>query len=129
MRLSSKGFSLFVALALCAVGALILSSLSRPAYAAPVRTQVQMSTSQAAPPLQAGSALTASASVTHGQYIALLALGCGCHTPDQAKPFAGGDKFQGPFGVVYSKNLTPDKATGIGNLDQPANHGCLTQRR
>src|SRR5437016_4626688 len=41
--------------------------------------------------------------------------GCACHTPPDAKGLnAGGRKFEGPFGVVYSRNITPDPETGIG---------------
>jgi len=40
---------------------------------------------------------------------------CGsCHTADPAKPFAGGKRIDTPFGAIYSPNLTPDRATGIG---------------
>ena len=37
-----------------------------------------------------------------------------CHTADPAKPFAGGKRIDTPFGGVYSANLTPDGATGLG---------------
>lgn len=37
-----------------------------------------------------------------------------CHTADPAKPFAGGKRIDTPFGGVYSANLTPDRATGLG---------------
>lgn len=46
------------------------------------------------------------------------------HAPDPASTLAPGDQgvigptftaFKLPFGVVYAVNLTPDKATGIGN--------------
>ena len=41
--------------------------------------------------------------------------GCvGCHTADAAKPFAGGKRIDTPFGGVYSRNLTPDRLTGLG---------------
>ena len=41
--------------------------------------------------------------------------GCaGCHTADAAKPFAGGKRIETPFGGVYSRNLTPDRETGLG---------------
>ena len=40
---------------------------------------------------------------------------CGsCHTADPFKPFAGGKRIDTPFGTIYSPNLTPDRATGIG---------------
>jgi mono/diheme cytochrome c family protein len=37
-----------------------------------------------------------------------------CHTADPAKPFAGGKRIDTPFGGIYSANLTPDRATGLG---------------
>jgi hypothetical protein len=43
-----------------------------------------------------------------------------CHTPfakgklDENFLYAGGNKFKGPFGAVYSANITSDQATGIG---------------
>ena len=42
--------------------------------------------------------------------------GCGCHMNRDLGALAGGNKFEGPFGVLYSRNLTPDTATGIGSL-------------
>lgn len=49
-----------------------------------------------------------------GAYIFALNGGCGCHF-GQAGPLAGGEKFEGPFGVVYARNITPDPETGIGD--------------
>ena len=37
-----------------------------------------------------------------------------CHTSDPAKPFAGGERVNTPFGGIYSANLTPDRETGLG---------------
>lgn len=37
-----------------------------------------------------------------------------CHTARGGKPFAGGLAVATPFGVIYSTNITPDPATGIG---------------
>ena len=37
-----------------------------------------------------------------------------CHTAVGETPFAGGRRIATPFGDVYSSNLTPDDATGIG---------------
>ncbi|MEA1064482.1 cytochrome c [Erwinia sp. HR93] len=37
-----------------------------------------------------------------------------CHTAPGGKPFAGGLKMTTPVGAIYSTNITPDKATGIG---------------
>lgn len=59
-----------------------------------------------------------------GRYIAYGPGHCvGCHTDDSQKPevhrggmppLTGGAKFDLPFGVVYTPNLTPDPETGIG---------------
>src|SRR5262249_61542364 len=57
--------------------------------------------------------------IGRGKYILGAAAGCGCHTePGKAEPGktlnTGGRKYDGPFGSVYSSNITPDKQTGIG---------------
>ncbi|MDR7258620.1 mono/diheme cytochrome c family protein [Sphingomonas sp. BE270] len=43
-----------------------------------------------------------------------------CHTADGGRPFAGGRALPTPFGTLYSDNLTPDPATGIGNWSAAA---------
>jgi len=40
--------------------------------------------------------------------------GCGCHTEKDRPVNSGGRKYDGPFGTVYSTNITPDRQTGIG---------------
>jgi mono/diheme cytochrome c family protein len=53
--------------------------------------------------------------VARGKYIFGAAAGCGCHTvPDGGALNAGGRRYDGPFGTVYSSNITPDPAAGIG---------------
>jgi mono/diheme cytochrome c family protein len=52
--------------------------------------------------------------VTRGKYIFGAAGGCGCHTEPKGILNAGGRKYDGPFGTVYSSNITPDPQTGIG---------------
>ncbi|HYB40664.1 MAG TPA: cytochrome c [Candidatus Methylomirabilis sp.] len=54
------------------------------------------------------------ADVARGKYIFGATGGCGCHTEPRGKPNAGGRRFDGPFGTVYSTNITPDRETGIG---------------
>lgn len=48
-----------------------------------------------------------------------------CHTPAELQeavnsgkevPLIGGNAFYLPIGIVYTRNLTPDKETGIGNM-------------
>jgi len=52
--------------------------------------------------------------VARGQDIFGAAGGCGCHTVPKGTLNAGGRKYDGPFGTVYSANITPDRQTGIG---------------
>lgn len=61
--------------------------------------------------------------VARGQYLVTVMDCRGCHTPGAlaGKPdpnralASSGIGFGGPFGVVYPKNLTPDKDTGLDN--------------
>ena len=66
-------------------------------------------------PLAAGAQPSA-AEIARGKYIFGATGGCGCHTEKGGgKPVnAGGRRFDGPFGTVYSTNITPDRQTGIG---------------
>ncbi len=59
----------------------------------------------------------------HGEYLLKTITGCtDCHTPlDPANGapmmdqyLAGGQPYEGPWGIVYGGNLTPDAETGIG---------------
>jgi mono/diheme cytochrome c family protein len=52
--------------------------------------------------------------IARGKYVFGAAAGCGCHTALKQALNAGGRKYDGPFGTVYSSNITPDPATGIG---------------
>jgi mono/diheme cytochrome c family protein len=54
------------------------------------------------------------AEVARGKYVFGATGGCGCHTVPKGPINAGGRKYDGPFGTVYSSNITPDKQTGIG---------------
>lgn len=38
-----------------------------------------------------------------------------CHTVEGGKPYAGGRSLPTPFGTLYTTNITPDEATGIGS--------------
>ena len=72
--------------------------------------------------LAAGGPATAATPdvVARGKYIFGAAGGCGCHTEktkptEKPKPVnSGGRRYDGPFGTVYSTNITPDRQTGIG---------------
>jgi mono/diheme cytochrome c family protein len=52
--------------------------------------------------------------VQQGKYIAQAGDCTACHTTIGGAPFAGGLGIASPIGTIYSSNITPDKATGIG---------------
>lgn len=54
------------------------------------------------------------ASIKRGEYLSHLGDCVACHTDKGGKPMAGGLELKTPFGSLYSTNITPDKATGIG---------------
>jgi alcohol dehydrogenase (quinone), cytochrome c subunit len=51
---------------------------------------------------------------SNGAYLARAADCVACHSVPGSKPFTGGFKMGTPFGAIYSTNITPDRATGIG---------------
>jgi hypothetical protein len=61
--------------------------------------------------------------VARGKYLTTIAGCIDCHSPlgpdgkaDFTQAFAGGQLFDlGPLGKLFTKNLTPDKETGLGN--------------
>ncbi|PKU23035.1 cytochrome c [Telmatospirillum siberiense] len=53
--------------------------------------------------------------VAKGEYVARTGDCLTCHTAKDGKPYAGGLPMQTPIGIIYSKNITPDKETGIGD--------------
>jgi len=69
-----------------------------------------------APPLTPPAADT----VARGAYLVRAGNCMTCHTDRGGAEFAGGRPILTPFGTVYASNITPDKATGIG--DWSASH-------
>jgi mono/diheme cytochrome c family protein len=53
--------------------------------------------------------------IERGEYLVRAADCVVCHTAPGGMPFAGGRAFVLPFGTMYSTNITPDVATGIGS--------------
>ena len=53
--------------------------------------------------------------VARGEYLARVGNCMACHTVQGGAPYAGGRGIDTPFGAIHSPNLTPDKATGLGN--------------
>lgn len=60
-------------------------------------------------------AAAAEGDVVRGRYVFGATGGCGCHTVQGQSVNSGGRKYDGPFGTVYSTNITPDRQTGIGS--------------
>jgi mono/diheme cytochrome c family protein len=58
--------------------------------------------------------LAAEADVLRGRYVFGATGGCGCHTVPGQAVNAGGRRYDGPFGTVYSTNITSERQTGIG---------------
>jgi len=66
--------------------------------------------------------------VEKGRYLAIAGDCSACHTAAGGRPFAGGLPILSPIGVIYSSNITPDHATGIGgysldDFDRALRHG------
>jgi mono/diheme cytochrome c family protein len=53
--------------------------------------------------------------VKRGAYLVRVGDCVSCHTAPGGKPFAGGVYMPTPFGQISVPNITPDRATGIGN--------------
>ncbi len=53
--------------------------------------------------------------VARGEYLATLGDCSSCHTAGGGAKFAGGRYMPTPFGPISTPNITPDKATGIGD--------------
>lgn len=54
------------------------------------------------------------AQISHGYDLAQLGNCHSCHTVEGGEPYAGGRPLATPFGIIYAKNITPDRETGIG---------------
>ncbi|WP_213950115.1 c-type cytochrome [Luteibacter sp. dw_328] len=52
--------------------------------------------------------------VARGEYLARASDCIACHSNPGDKPFGGGRPMSTPFGTLYSPNISPDRATGIG---------------
>jgi mono/diheme cytochrome c family protein len=64
---------------------------------------------------QVCSAAASEAPADRGEYVARLGNCVACHSIPNAPAFSGGLKMATPLGAIYATNITPDKATGIGN--------------
>ena len=63
---------------------------------------------------QPAAAQASQQDIARGRYVFGATGGCGCHTAKGQPVNSGGRKYEGPFGTVYSSNITPERETGIG---------------
>jgi mono/diheme cytochrome c family protein len=67
--------------------------------------------------------------VAKGQYLARAGDCVACHTNPGDALFAGGRPMATPFGTLYSTNITPDPATGIGSWTADDFYGTMHRGR
>ena len=109
-----RSIQIVIALAVLAAGFGLLRMVIAPgpldfAKADPGAASYSGPSPTGAPPEMAKADL-----ITRGRYLTEAADCESCHTAPGGKPFAGGRAFKTSFGVIYSTNITPDRATGIG---------------
>lgn len=66
-------------------------------------------------PTASASAVADPAQIEAGARLALLGNCASCHTVEGGDALTGGLPIDTPFGVIHSTNITPDRATGIGD--------------
>jgi mono/diheme cytochrome c family protein len=67
--------------------------------------------------------------VQRGAYLAKVGNCAACHTARGGAAFAGGKAISTPFGRVYTSNITPDPASGIGKWSADAFYRALHEGR
>jgi mono/diheme cytochrome c family protein len=73
-----------------------------------------VATAGSAATMVGGAASEVAATAEQGRYLATAGNCMTCHTRPGGALFAGGLPFITPLGTIYSTNITPDVATGIG---------------
>lgn len=76
-----------------------------------------------------GAQELSSSQVERGRYLTIAGDCEACHTniENDGLPFAGGRALGTPFGTIYSPNLTPDDATGLGRWTRKDFHNALNE--
>ena len=67
--------------------------------------------------------------IDRGHYLARVGDCASCHTAPGGKDLAGGLPISTPFGVIYSKNITPDPDTGIGKWSKDDFYNAMHRGR
>lgn len=118
-------FRLYANMAESDLDAIVAYLRTVPAISNPI-PDIHIPQVQSMPPISYEKGLTAPAptdTVARGDYLFNAILPCtDCHTPvnpatgevESERYLAGGQPFEGAWGVVYSANLTPHEKTGIG---------------
>jgi mono/diheme cytochrome c family protein len=98
----------------------------------PIANQIPDGQNFSLPPLPVAAQPVAPSpadTAARGKYLIDAVLPCAhCHTavdnltglPDPARFLAGGQPYEGPWGIAYAANLTPDGETGLGNWSDEA---------
>lgn len=73
-----------------------------------------------APIARPSATLYSADTIERGRLVAAAGDCAACHTAEGGIENAGGHRFDTPFGTLYSTNLTPDEATGIGQWSYDA---------
>ena len=96
----------------------VVADIAAAFYARPEVATIDQKSTNSKEPLLTGTVLAQNPLIVRGQYLARAGDCIGCHTSPDGLAFAGGLPLQTPFGTIVSTNITPDKATGIGNYTQ-----------
>jgi mono/diheme cytochrome c family protein len=108
---------LWILVAVVAVGAVVAVYI----VAGPGPTQfaggktVALAEYHEADPTGVPAELKSASLIERGEYLTRAADCMVCHTAEGGTPYTGGRAFVLPFGTLYSTNITPDSATGIGS--------------
>lgn len=100
-------------------GGLIASAVAACAAAIGVATAV-LPWRAIAPITPPDPSVYSAATIARGEALAALGNCAVCHTADGGVVNGGGRALETPFGTVFSTNITPDAATGIGAWSYPA---------
>ncbi len=66
------------------------------------------------PAVSGGNTVYSAATIERGRELAAVGNCIGCHTSAGGAPNTGGRAMDTPFGKIFTTNLTPDPATGLG---------------
>ncbi|TVP52061.1 MAG: aldehyde oxidase [Halomonas sp.] len=73
-----------------------------------------------APVARPSANLYSAETIERGRLVAAAGDCAACHTAEGGSANVGGRAFETPFGTLYSTNITPDEATGIGQWSYAA---------